>query len=653
MSQSLTSPLTLQALLASGGAAPADPAVAAALPRLQMAQAMMQQGLSDAPTTKWGGLSRVGQALLGGFTFNKANEGLQNILQQRQANSVNALSSFFGGSGATPATGAGTTPTAPSAPPINTFAAQLAPAEGGANPGAVNDQGYSGQFQFGAGRLASTGQYTPAPGEDLKANQWKGTFSIPGFPDVKTHADFIASPAAQHAALGVDVSNTDKAIAATPGADKYDQNGLRAVAHLGGVDGMQKYIATEGKYNPADSNGTHLSDYYQRFSGAGAPSTAPQASTGQQAPQTAQSLDLMRKAMSYAAANPYDPMAQKNAAMMMDYAKTLSGLDAFKVDPRTGIQTNTRTGQEMPPAAPLPDYHPDPNNPGIMVSPGQKPVALPSPRIAQTPPGDTYAVGGGGVVSLVAPANNAGVAARTSAAAQGTETGKTAAVTSNKMFDLGRESDQAINNIDYGMNQLHQAAAGGIPSGYFAPWLATAAAAGKSLGVDTTALGIDPKAVGNVQSAQKTLGVVAGTILQNAIGKDSQITDAKIDHFIHTQPGIETDPEAIQRVLNWARSQFVYNREMAMDAMHSTDPNTGMLPPGWRAKFVSGKGAFAPIYDPLSGESVQPQGEGPAAAPPAPPPPVTTPSSMSGAQAAPTISREDAIAEARRRGLIK
>ena len=38
----------------------------------------------------------------------------------------------------------------------------------------------------------------------------------------------------------------------------YDRDGLRAVAHLGGVGWMQKYVRTKGEYNPADELGTSL-----------------------------------------------------------------------------------------------------------------------------------------------------------------------------------------------------------------------------------------------------------------------------------------------------------------------------------------------------------------------------------------------------------
>jgi len=49
-------------------------------------------------------------------------------------------------------------------------------------------------------------------------------------------------------------------------AKGYDRNGLRSVAHLGGVGGMKKFVRTKGKYDPKDELGTRLSDYYGKFS---------------------------------------------------------------------------------------------------------------------------------------------------------------------------------------------------------------------------------------------------------------------------------------------------------------------------------------------------------------------------------------------------
>jgi len=45
-----------------------------------------------------------------------------------------------------------------------------------------------------------------------------------------------------------------------------DQNGLRAVAHLGGIGGMKEFIETNGEYNTKDELNTTLMSYYIKFS---------------------------------------------------------------------------------------------------------------------------------------------------------------------------------------------------------------------------------------------------------------------------------------------------------------------------------------------------------------------------------------------------
>ena len=731
------SPLLMQALMSGGGGVPQDPSVMAAMPRVQLAQAMMQEGMSGTPTSKWGAFGRVGQALAGNYMFGEANQGLQNIIQQRQANSSDALKSFFATAGAgapgtpggnapagSPTSGGAATPSAGTP-----FTTQLGAAEA-PNPQAVNAQGFSGQDQFGTARLASTGLYNPAQGEDLKANQWKGTFNVPGFPNVKTQSDFLANPPAQHAALMVDIANTDHAIANTPGARGLDQNGLRAVAHLGGVEGMQKFVATGGKYNPADANGTHLSDYYQRFAGAPPPSAGQSGPagqpppTGQQAPQTAQSLDLMRKAMLYGASSPYDPIAQKNAGMMMDYAKTLGTLDTFRTG-AGGVQTNLRTGQQSNAATPLANYqlsptgntdithtHPDvfarpevanqltmsqlggklargepltseetiqlntalgsyqkpqlvTTSPSQTVTaaptrasplagvvppaaPGGAPAAPPlaGPRAAP-PPGvgmspaitpampSPAATGAPGVV--VAP-NPDAIAEQAQKAAQGTASGTQAALTPSRMVKMGQEASMNLGTIASTIGQLNAAQQKGLPTGYFGPEWASGLAAMKNLGVNTASFGVDPSAISDIQAGNKSLALVAGGIVRNILGPDSQITEGKLQTFIHATPGLETDPGALQKILSWAQSQAQYNKDMALDAMHHVDPGTGMIHPAWEPQYYAKQGSFGPIYNPLHGEMEQPKGA----------PPTATPAQTPAAPA-----RADVETEMRRRGLIK
>lgn len=370
-----SSPLLLAAL---GGNQQVDPAVAALAPRLTLAQSLIQQGTSDAPTVRGGILSRLAQALAGGYLNYTAQSDLKDQMAQRQAETAGALASMsnpggLGGSAVAPS------PVAPtSTAPTGDFAGRLGASEGGSNPGAVNSSGHSGQFQFSAGRLAdpAVGVYQPAPGEDLKANQWKGTFNIPGFTNVKTHSDFLANPDAQRAVFGTHIADIDNTISQIPGAANYNQNGLRAVAHLGGNEGMRKFVESGGQYDPADANGTHLSDYYKKFggdaqppgsvqvAGPGAPSApgtsppqgaqppAPSATpaTGMNAPNVQRGMAMMQEAQRQAVLHPYNPAIQHAAAMQMQIAQQIMQTDTFTDIPGGG-QRNVRNNQIVYPPA--------------------------------------------------------------------------------------------------------------------------------------------------------------------------------------------------------------------------------------------------------------------------------------------------------------
>ena len=99
-------------------------------------------------------------------------------------------------------------------------------------------------------------------------------------PKGMTLAEFATAKNAdiQRAGLEWHFRDIDKAIDATGALNRgYSRDGLRAVAHLGGQAGMRRFINSGGRYNPNDSYtkpdgtktaGTHLSDYYNKFSGA-------------------------------------------------------------------------------------------------------------------------------------------------------------------------------------------------------------------------------------------------------------------------------------------------------------------------------------------------------------------------------------------------
>jgi hypothetical protein len=102
----------------------------------------------------------------------------------------------------------------------------------------------TGGYQFGDARLA----------DYKKANKAKFTTD-----------QFKNDPALQSKVFEWHISDIDKTIASIPGSDKMSLGGLRAVAHLGGKNGMKKFVKSGGTYNPSDDFDTSLSDYYNKF----------------------------------------------------------------------------------------------------------------------------------------------------------------------------------------------------------------------------------------------------------------------------------------------------------------------------------------------------------------------------------------------------
>jgi hypothetical protein len=164
-------------------------------------------------------------------------------------------------------------------PPHSSEIAPLLRMESGGDAELVNRFGYAGLFQFGAPLLADLGLYTPGPTEDLSTwskteraapGKWTGTFSIPGFPTVRTLSDFLDSRDAQLAAFNFHRARMEQQIERR-GLDGYlDQEirgttitrtGLMYMIHLGGPGGAQRVLQTQGRTNPKDANGTSLLDY--------------------------------------------------------------------------------------------------------------------------------------------------------------------------------------------------------------------------------------------------------------------------------------------------------------------------------------------------------------------------------------------------------
>ena len=105
---------------------------------------------------------------------------------------------------------------------------------------------FTGLWQFGDARLSD---YREATGAKFTTQEFKENLEL------------------QQEVADWHIKDIDKAIDSLGDEAKdYDRDGLRSVAHLGGVSGMKKFVRTQGEYDPQDELGTSLSAYYKKFS---------------------------------------------------------------------------------------------------------------------------------------------------------------------------------------------------------------------------------------------------------------------------------------------------------------------------------------------------------------------------------------------------
>ena len=121
---------------------------------------------------------------------------------------------------------------------------------------AQNSEGYVGKYQFGDARLTD---FRDATGKDFTMEQFKAS---PALQEevVQWHQKDIANYAND---TGLDAYKGQ-----TINGVLINDDSIMAMAHLGGKSGMRQFIESGGEYNPADSNGTTLSDYGKKFGGS-------------------------------------------------------------------------------------------------------------------------------------------------------------------------------------------------------------------------------------------------------------------------------------------------------------------------------------------------------------------------------------------------
>jgi len=142
---------------------------------------------------------------------------------------------------------------------LNIFKDSLGISESGGNYN--NDLGqYWGKYQFGDARRTDIEQMLGIDHHLMRAEfipDMQETFFTAHVQDLENKI----YQAGLDKYFGTGIQGKSNGIVAQ--INKY---GEIAGAHLGGWTGLQKYFSSNGSYDPADSLGTHISDYIAKFS---------------------------------------------------------------------------------------------------------------------------------------------------------------------------------------------------------------------------------------------------------------------------------------------------------------------------------------------------------------------------------------------------
>ena len=133
------------------------------------------------------------------------------------------------------------------------FKTSMKKSESSGNYMVVNQEGYMGAYQFGNARLTD---FKNATGKDFTKQE---------FLESQELQDDVFDWRTNDIVSYINTKGLDKYIGTEVNGVLVTLNGLVAVAHLGGKNGMSKFLTTGGKYNPADSNGTTLTNYLNKF----------------------------------------------------------------------------------------------------------------------------------------------------------------------------------------------------------------------------------------------------------------------------------------------------------------------------------------------------------------------------------------------------
>lgn len=170
------------------------------------------------------------------------------------------------------------------------FMSSLVNSESGGNWNALNEFGYGGRLQFGDARLADAARAGIIP-QGLTGAQFSQLSPEQQMAVESWHFEDIDRRAGE--------MSLDSYIGQNIGGVNITPDAIRAMAHLGGIGGAQRFIESGGQYNPSDAYGTSLSDYGQRHGGfGGAASSAQPVQVAQAGGSYDVPVDLLLEAIS-------------------------------------------------------------------------------------------------------------------------------------------------------------------------------------------------------------------------------------------------------------------------------------------------------------------------------------------------------------------
>lgn len=131
--------------------------------------------------------------------------------------------------------------------------------------GAGGKVGHFGLLQFGEARLTD-GKNAGIIPKDMTPQQFRDSSVDFQNRVADWHFDDIDKKAAE--------AGLEKQYGRVINGVTISRDSIRAMAHLGGIEGVQRFISTNGEYDKADHNKTKISDYGKKFGGnAPAPKT--------------------------------------------------------------------------------------------------------------------------------------------------------------------------------------------------------------------------------------------------------------------------------------------------------------------------------------------------------------------------------------------